>query len=104
MLFENLYYRPTDLIDLQEQLFKQGDYEASDFLNSEIAGYEADMECYERSAKEWEVRADELDYGMRQILNLVNDTIEYVNGTSRLNRKEIMERLKGIANDFEEYI
>ena len=104
MLMDNLYYQPKDLYDLSEQLFKVGDYEGSDFIAAEIKGWEDDFDSLERTAKYYERKEDELSVGMRHQYNLVENLIDYINQSPRINRKELLARLTEIKQDFGEYI
>lgn len=90
--------------DWAELAFRNGDYEEANFLHEVIRDCDLEIKAAEQNYREMELREDELACGMRQIKNLIEDIRTDVQQASRLNRKDILDRLREVLNDFDEYI
>ena len=90
--------------DWADCAFRNGDYEEANFLHEVMVDYDLEINSIERHSKRVENRVDELAYGMSQIKNLIEDIRTDVQQASRLNRKDILDRLREVLNDFDEYI
>lgn len=90
--------------DWAELAYRNGDYEEATFLNEAVNEWTHDIEDGDNRYKEQERYADELFVGMNHLYRLVEALEELINQSQRINRKEVLERLKEIKQDFTEYI
>lgn len=94
----------TTIDDWAELAFRNGDYEEANFLHEAANEWTHDIEDGDNRYKEQECYADELFCGMVQIKNLLEDLRTDIQQASRLNRKNILDRLGEVLNTFGEYI
>ena len=92
------------LDDWADYAFRNGDYDEAEFLDDAADEWKTEVRELEADRAGWERRADELAYGMVQIKNLLEDLRTDIQQASRLNRKDILDRLREVLNDFDEYI
>ena len=90
--------------DWAELAFRNGDYDEANFLHEVIIDCDLEINNAEQRYRRMERMEDELFCGMVQIKNLVEDLRTDIQQASRLNRKDILDRLREIINDFNEYI
>lgn len=90
--------------DWAELAFRNGDYEEANFLYEVIRDCDLEINNAEQRYRQMERREDELFCGMVHIKNLLEDLRTDVQQASRLNRKDILDRLREVLNDFGEYI
>lgn len=84
--------------------YRNGDYEEAFFLHACVLDWKLEVAEIEKRYRLMERREDELACGMRQIKNLLEDLRTDVQQSSRLNRKEILARLREAIQEFDEYI
>ena len=94
----------TTIDDWAELAFRNGDYEEANFLHEVMVYYDLEINNAEQRYRRMERMEDELFCGMVQIKNLLEDLRTDVQQASRLNRKEILERLREAIQEFNEYI
>lgn len=101
----NKYGQEIECLDQWADLAnRNGDYEEADFLTECAREWAIEVRDAKYSYQDMERRADELAYGMVQIKNLLEDLRTDIQQASRLNRKDILDRLREVLNDFSEYI
>lgn len=94
----------TTIDDWADYAFRNGDYEEANFLHEVIRDCDLEIETAKQDYREMELREDELACGMRQIKNLIEDIRTDIQQASRLNRKDILDKLGEVLNEFDEYI
>lgn len=103
-LFNLCYYTPINLANLSEQLYKQGDFEGSEFINEEIEEHKKDLKFWMSECKLEERRSDELTVGMNHIWQMLTDLKKDINNSQRISKKEILSTLTEIIQEFDEYL
>ena len=94
----------TTLDDWADYAFRNGDYDEAEFLDDAADEWKTEVRELVDDRDGWERRADELAYGMGHIKNLLEDIRTDVQQASRLNRKDILDRLREAIQEFDEYI
>ena len=94
----------NDLYDLQKEAFNNRDYDLANFIEDEVLNWNYELERLEKEAERQERYADDVQYGMMQIRNLIVEFKDSIESAPKISRKEVLEWINQILGDFGEYI